>query len=72
LLLRKPRALETRKVQVIDMGEEALMMIEGAEGGQISQGAGAGAEVIPPADIRNPEREAAILREEEIEDDLDD
>ncbi len=54
------------------MGEEALMMIEGAEGGQISQGAGAEAEVIPPVDIRNPEREAAILREEEIEDDLDD
>ena len=54
------------------MGEEALMMVEEAEGGQIFQGAGAEAEVIPPADIRNPEREEAILREEEIEDDLDD
>lgn len=54
------------------MGEEALIMIGEAGGGQISQGAGVEAVVIPPADIRNPERGVSIPREEGIEDDLDD
>ena len=70
--LRKPKAPETRKVQLRDMGEEALIMTGEAGGGQISQGARVEAVVIPPADIRNPERGVSIPREEGIEDDLDD
>ena len=47
-------------------------MIEEVGGGQIYQGEGLEAVVIPPVDIRNPERGVAIPREEGIEDDPDD
>ena len=69
---KKAKGPRNQKGAAKSMGEEALIMIEEAGGGQIYQGAGLEAVVIPPADIRNPERGVSIPREEGIEDDLDD